>query len=363
MNIVEVEILVDYIALIPIISAVIVLLYQYRKKNHQVLLFMAMAWLFLAVWAFTEAFAMHVNSAQIFRYRGFLLVGMGYFVIFTVDYITREKFDPIKLSIFSAMASLTLYLMFQPAAVDDIQYHGTESFAYGGDFRVLIFFVGFFPGLLLLLFFYKLHRNAPDNLKKYSRINLAGAATIGIISPLIFGTGLTLIVPGIIYISMGTGAFLMGLAFGLEPRLGFVLPFRAMQLMVLDGEAGIPIFTHSWQKVDVKLPSDPSTDADLVSGMLQGVSMFVKESIKRGDMREIHVERGILLIKRDDKHVLSYVLIATKASQTLRSALELFAADFVKNFRQQLQERNEVSLFQNASEIVESVFAFVPNYD
>lgn len=77
-----------------------------------------------------------------------------------------------------------------------------------------------------------------------------------------------------------------------EPKLLFVLPFTALRLTVLETESGLPLFTYTWNR------QGDLADETLFSGMLQGVSMIVKESLKRGSLQEIRVEGAIIIAYR-----------------------------------------------------------------
>ena len=77
---------------------------------------------------------------------------------------------------------------------------------------------------------------------------------------------------------------------------------------------------------------DNLIDHDLFSGMFQGISLILNEAVGKGNVREIVLDEGILLIKRSKKHPVACVLIVSKSSKSLRQALNAFSEKFFKEF-------------------------------
>ena len=148
----------------------------------------------------------------------------------------------------------------------------------------------------------------------------------------------------------------MTIGFIREPRLAYILPFKAERLLVLETIGGIPLYSHTWDT------GSNLIDEDLFSGMIQGVSVIVRESINKGDVQEIKIAEAILLMKRDENHPVICVLVANKASKFLRDALDGFAKQFFKMFSKGFNNPTLVSQFYGASKLVEQFFPFVPKY-
>jgi hypothetical protein len=98
------------------------------------------------------------------------------------------------------------------------------------------------------------------------------------------------------------------IAFARQPKLAYVLPFKAYRLTVLDTGGGTPIYNHTWQ------PSKEQVDETLFSGMLQGVSVILKESLNQGNVREISMDEGIMILQRSLAKNIACVLVASKSS-------------------------------------------------
>ncbi len=79
--------------------------------------------------------------------------------------------------------------------------------------------------------------------------------------------------------------------FAKKPKLGYVLPFKALRLTIINTESGIAIFTHDWTK------DESLVDNVLFSGMMQGISGILNESLKKGNIKEIILDKANLLIE------------------------------------------------------------------
>jgi hypothetical protein len=166
------------------------------------------------------------------------------------------------------------------------------------------------------------------------------------------------------YTIPGVGCFFYGLAtlvwvltFKTAPNLIFLFPFKVIRLTVIDTRSGITIYTYSWKT------KSKNVNDELFSGMIQGISMLVKESLNQGYLREIIVEEGKLILQPIKDTPITCVLVTTRASRTLRDALRTFADQFGEKFTRNFNCTFETSQFDSASELIKTNFAFVPEYD
>ena len=147
-------------------------------------------------------------------------------------------------------------------------------------------------------------------------------------------------------------------AFTTCPELAFVLPFKVSHLTVLSTESGIPLFTHAWVKSEVRI------DDALFTGMLQGITGFLNEAINKGNVRQIELDQGVLLIRRSDEYPVACVLVANKSTRLLRQSLDAFATRFFAEFAPYFTHISATSLdnFQNASHLISETMPFIPEY-
>ncbi|MFW9914813.1 MAG: hypothetical protein ACFFGZ_04295 [Candidatus Thorarchaeota archaeon] len=291
----------------------------------------------------------------LFRVHIYLFIAVAYFVILLSDSIDKETADPIKISLVTGLSALILFTSLDSSSVIQDEFrNGDSTLAMAGDFRIATSALALLTGLTIVYFMAKIHWHAPRNLKKYSSLNLLGAILLGILSSLAVGSGLTMEIPGIASAFISSGALLMAIAFVSEPKIGYVLPFKAERLTVIDIDSGIPLFTYTWSKKEEML------DDVLFSGMIGGLSHFTTEALRKGDIREIHLDQAILILERHKEHPVFFVLVTSKPSPSLKSALTSFAERFSKEFSFVVFDTD---VYEGASDIILNCFPFVPEYD
>ena len=159
---------------------------------------------------------------------------------------------------------------------------------------------------------------------------------------------------GLMMASFAIGFLLISIAIYKEPKLLFILPFKASRIAVIN-KAGLPFFSYNWN------PNDELIDDTLFSSMLTGISGILQESLRKGDIREIHLAQAVLLIKTSDPQSITFVLVSSRSSQIIRNALDVFAERFLEEYSDDLTAPfiNQ-DTFQPASKLVEQSFPFIP---
>jgi len=137
-------------------------------------------------------------------------------------------------------------------------------------------------------------------------------------------------------------------------QLGFILPFKVCRLTVLSTTSGIPLFDYAWaQKYLI-------ADETLYAAMLQGVTTIFQQELGRGKAREIHLDKGILLLNYDEQRQIAFVLLATNVTKTLRQALDYFATLFFQKYSLTTFVAGDTAQFSDATELVKECFEFIP---
>ncbi|MFW9916903.1 MAG: hypothetical protein ACFFGZ_14955 [Candidatus Thorarchaeota archaeon] len=216
------------------------------------------------------------------------------------------------------------------------------------------------PSAMLFVYYcWKIHWNAPQTMKFFSRLLLVGAICVGVLSSLMFIIGVDKEIPGSDGLVFALGAFIIGFVIVSEPKLAYILPFKALRITVIDfGKGGLPLFTYTWNL------GEHLTDEALFSGMLTGISSILKESLQRGNVREIHLDTAVLIVQRSSQLPVACVLVTTKSSPSLKQSLNSFAISFFAEFSHQILNSELVDLqaYAPASRLVERFFPFVPEY-
>jgi hypothetical protein len=351
-----IEVVTTFIASMMGLIAVGILVYRYRKKHERHVLWFMLSMLCETIYIFTEGLAYLLLSLPLFLHHAWAFVVFGYTSLLGLDCISGDTVDAFKMSIWTGLVAAAIYLAFQPGSIVYTTFpNGDRTIATAGLYRSFLPFLIIFPAFTLLYYMVKIHKFTPRNLQKYSAISLVAGIFTSIIPIVIFATDISLIVPGIYMISLMVGALLLAIAFTWQPRLAFILPFKAIRIMAMEKESGIPLFTHDW------VAEGKIADEMLFSGMLTGISAMIAGTVQSGDVQEIKFASGVLLLYRNPNYSIVFVLVASQPSATLRRALNGFSDAFCAKFSKYLGNIINVGSFGEAHDLVEEWFVFVPS--
>ncbi len=335
-----------------------VILAQYRHRKLRHLLFMGLGITSIATFTILNGLGILFLSEPFILARNYVMVLLAFFIIGFVDSITRDSTDPIKLAITVGL-SVALVIF-----NSDIETVGHSPFP-NGDMSLMNIGVGIQAAKFSLIIwitvaaivtYMRIFVNSPRQFRPYILISLFGLVCIGpaglVVTLFVEG-----IVPGSLALVLTAGSIALALGVTLKTNLAFVLPFRALRLVVFTTDGGIPLFSHTW--VDVT----KSVNAILFSGMIQGVSAILKESMAEGEMEEIKLTNAVLIVRRAKDVKIACVLATTRSSKILRGALDLFLQRFLVTFSRELQNPSEISQFDGAKHIISQTFPFIPSYN
>jgi hypothetical protein len=274
-----------------------------------------------------------------------------YSAILFSDSITREGIDPIKILICTLLAGFLLRDLFTQDVIAPVG----GGWRFDDGFFYLFEVLQLYTGLLILGYIFRIYIKAPPSLKRNASLVLSGVFLFTLVSSILTLIGRNTPYKGIHLLTESAGLLIVTLGWYRNPRLTYILPFKAIRLNVIDGKSGIPLFNYVWNK------SEDIQDEMLYAGMLQGISLIVKESINRGEVQEIKLENGVLLVQREQVNKTIVVLLSTRSSKYLRECLSKFLFRFCIRFQTELTESTIVENFLPAREIVEDVFNFLPN--
>jgi hypothetical protein len=341
--------IIIFLSVVPFALAIYMGIKQYQNtKQIGVLYFIASCIFFCAsivVWGISAAVG---DDAIVITFAPAFGSCSAVTIVLHADAISRDTADPIKLIIVAVLATgaaVSAFLMFYV-------------------FIAFIVSLQIFSLVMWVYYAWKIHAKAPASIKKYSRLNLVGVLVFA--GGSLWGsTGLIPNTPESLVpiidairweIILGVAFFMIALAYAKAPNLANVLPFVAIRLSIIDIKAGIALFNHDWAR------RNDLIHEDLFSSMLSGISMILNESVRKGNIREIHLDKARLLLKRSDEHPIAFVLITSHPTKTLRNALEVFAARFIARYADQLGELGEISKFHSTTDIVHDCFPFALEY-
>nr|MDO8117734.1 hypothetical protein [Candidatus Sigynarchaeota archaeon] len=325
---------------------------QFVEKKYRPSLYMSIAWLGFMFEALFDT--MHVIAeanglpSAIFLKISYISLAPGFlsFLAF-VDSISRDEIEAKRFSVVVFLLSINVIVLFIPG--DDLAINISYN---------MVISIGLVISTYAFFLLIKIYHFVPRSLKCASGINVLGAFCVSVLYLImnILQASLPGIFPPISRLFEAAGGLFQTIVFAKNEQLFFILPFKAQRLIVYDTKNGIALFVHDWSKENKVI------DEDLFSGILNGMSLIVNESIQKGRVQEIKMERGVLLINHDNVHTIAFVIIASKSSQLLNQALGAFRRHFVQKFGSNLEKREPTTVFDSAIDLVKEYFVFIPQF-
>lgn len=327
---------------------------HYFKTKHVNFLLGALIFGFGFFFLLSLALCLLLSSITIFSAVILTVVGLCLCMMLYVDSISKESVDSKKIVVVSILSGAWISAWFYNP--DILNFSGELSsgdlVVYQHDFMILIYGSLFlFQGVVFAYYTAKIYANSPKKMKKTGLVIFIGAILWGIIS--IFFAVVSIAV--MIFI-IGVGASMISLGFNLQPKLGYILPFKVLKLTVIATEQGIPLYTHTWSEGIARM------DESLFSGMMNAIDQFVMESLKKGMVQEIHLQNAILILRRHEKYKVVCVLVVNKSTKVLKQALNSFAESFFDRFAGQFAGIVDLNEFKPAADLAANYFPFIPDY-
>jgi hypothetical protein len=360
------QIITSFITIAPFAAGFILMLRHYIKDRYQYAIFHALSWFFamlmMTSWAVSYLLVYDpvvVNPvSRVFYMIGFyFLIPVVFCFIITIDTLIRETVEPIKPTIMGIIFTVMVFFSLEPSAYDlDYYPNGELGVFMGGPFRVVVIIMYIPVALLFIYWIRKTYLDAPKKLKKPALIAVMGTVIFAIVPIVVIAFRLPLRIPGLVNWLWAIGGLLLAIGFTIQPKLAFILPFKALRLTIIETTSGISLFTHTWTKTKL-------ADDQLFAGMIQAASQFLDESVKGGYIREIQMDQAILILRKSEEYPVVCVLIATSSTHSLRQALDAFSKQFFQEFAPHFKNYTDLTNFEGASTLVADRFSFVPAHE
>ncbi len=350
-------------AIIAFISAAIVLVLFFQKWSDYLKtkfpqdLALACTWLSVFLYSSAQGLAFQFLSLDLYRISYFIAAFVNIFLLIFNDYISKESIHPIRLTIITGLFIVALISSFLPNSIIlDFYPNGELGIFQAGYFRILVNFPLVLTFIILIYSTSRLYLEAPQELKIYCGLYLFGMLLI-VIGPIIFIIlNLNLIFPAFHLFWMAISSVIIGITYSKEPRIGYILPFKVIKLSVIEINRGISLFNYNWSKKEELL------EQATFSAMIHAINQFIGETLQKGYIREIILEKAILIVQKQEKYPIAFVLISTKSSKSLRKGLNCFIERFIKEYSEYFQIPHDTEKFKSASHIILDCFSFVPVY-
>ncbi|MHA1241020.1 MAG: hypothetical protein ACTSQU_09520 [Promethearchaeota archaeon] len=335
------------------IGGIITFIYAFRRKNRLIFLFSAM-WLMYAIFWFIDAAAHFFYSIPLMALAIIpQLIGIPCIIIF-IELSKKEHINPIKISMLMIIEALIFIITFYvPDNWEIIPGYGIHN---KGILRIAQIIYLFYFMIFYFLWSFHTWRKAPADLKRLTSYLFIGSAIFSIVTGVMYAIGTFIKTFNAIgFFVNGIGAFITILVILKDPRIIYILPFKAYRILVVDTIASVALFKYDWAKAG-------EVEENIFTMMIQAIGSVLEEILKKGDVQEIQMDRAVLLIKHNKENNIASVLITSKFSKSLRYGLKRFDEEFVGRFQRSLENPRKVSDFVEGSKIVEDVFDFVPSY-
>ena len=340
--------------ILMLIGGIIIFSYAKKKRYRLVYLFSINWILQSSVW-FLVSLAHFYYSTTLMAI-AFVPQCLGIFILLIfLELIEKERINSLKMIMVAIIETLYIVFTFLPGSMEVIPNYGVHIIGLCRFFQIITLLIYFF---LYFLWSFKTWQKAPLEMKPLARLLLLGSLLFSIVALSMYMLGSVIKVFNPIgFIIHSIGALITIIVIRRDPKIIYILPFKAFKLLVIETTQGLSLFSYEWVKQDVK------KDDWIFSSIFQGIGNLLKDVLNKGEIREIQLEQAILFIKHNVSYPVASVLIASKTSKSLRNGLEQFNDQFIAKFSESLETANYISQFSGAVEIVKKVFEFVPEYN
>lgn len=331
---------------------------HYYRERYKHALYMSISWGNIMICYILQGFSELFASKLLWLLCCYAYLPLGFSLVILLDSLTRTTIDPIKIGVIASLSTAVVITSLLPESVGTITFpSGERGMAANGPFlisQVLLYLV---EGGLAVYYTFKILIHAPSQLKISSRLFFSGALTLGIIAPMTVGVGLNMWIPASDALFVAIGTLLCSISIVQQPKLAYILPFKALKLTVVESEGGIPLYSHFW------VLEEELGDELLLSGFLSAISRGLDETLQRGKIREIVLDEGLLIYRKSKKYPISFVIVANKSSPQLRQGLKCFHNRYIEANAEVLSNpiQNQGALIES-EEMIENCFPFVPSY-
>jgi len=334
-------------------NGILTFLYARRRKNRVIFIFSA-NWFLQAIFWYLDGTA-HLTYTPLIMAISFIPTTIGVLCLFIyIELIEKENVSPIKVSILVLIELLFLLFAFLPGGMEVIPNYGIHIIGLCRIFQIVFLIIYVF---YYFTWSYKTWRKSPAELRQKATLLLLGSALFSIVTVLMYVLGtLVKILNPLGFVVHGIGAFITVMIIWQEPKLIYVLRFKAYRIIVLETGSGTALYKYDWAELR-------NIDENFFSMMFQAISNVLNELLHKGEVREVHTDQAVLLIQHNLQYPIATIVIASKSCKSLRYSLKQFSEQFVEKFSSDIKlHYQNVSRFDDATVLVKKVFDFVPEY-
>jgi hypothetical protein len=344
----------DLVALLLQIFPIYVQIRHYFHSHYRVSLFLTLMYISMGGIFGFGALGEFLLSSACFTICALFLIPLSISSNLVIDALAREKVEPIRLAALTFLAGLFIWTSTLPGAVVLMQNNlGEMVLGWNGWFKNLGAILSLFAAIAFAYPIFRMYWRV-----RHSTVLGPPGRWLTSAALCYWVAGIMVAIPAAGFqIFMAIAALITARIYSQHSKLYFILSMRALRLSVIQSETGLLLFSYTWRS------GTNMAEEQLFSGMIQGVGLIVREAMNRGNLKEIRLANGVILLKSSKDMPIICALAATRSSQTLENALSLFYDRFTTEYAQALNQPEKVSQFDRASKLVEECFPFIPEYD
>jgi hypothetical protein len=335
-----------------LIGGIITFIYAKKRKHRLIFLFSA-SWLLQAIFWFMDSAAHYFYSPDLMRI-AFIPQCIGVPCIFIfIDLIKRENVNPIKIAILAIIETFLLLFLFLPGAMTIVPEYGVHFIGLSRFFQIiwLVYYVFFY-----FSWSYQTWKKAPLELKRLLTLLLIGSILFSAVTTAFyaFGTFIKILNP-LGFIFHGVGALITIIVILKDPKIIYILPFKAYRLIIFETKDGTALLKHDWAELR-------KVEENVFAMLLQATRKVLNEILDKGEVRKIDMDAAVLLIQYDKRYPIASVLVASKSCKSLRYGLKEFHDQFISKYYHEKDDFQDINKFKDARNLVKKIFEFVPEY-
>lgn len=335
------------------VGGLITFFYALKKKNNLIFLFSAL-WLLYSIYWFIDAGAHFFYSKRLMTWAIVPELIAAPFIIVFIELSRKEHVNPVNITVLIVIEFILLMVTFLLPLNENyevIQGYGVHN---KGIIRIIQVIFLFYFVTQYFLWSFITWRKVPLEFKRSATWLLFGSTLFSIITVLMYAMGgLIKIFNSLAFFTNGIGAFITIIVILKDPKIIYILPFTAYRVLVVDTNEGIALYKYDWADIG-------EVEENIFSMVLQAVGKVLDEILKKGEVREIQMDRAVLLIQHDKNYPIASVLVTSKSTKSLRSGLRKFNDQFILKYYHKNVDVHEVSKFREANILVHKIFDFVP---
>jgi hypothetical protein len=346
-----------FASLIPIFMAFAINLKTYLQYRARAILWFSVYYLSLGVCNLLIGLSNLLLLLDVYSNVGYAIILSGGFLIMATDSLSRDSPDLKKWGIWIAISTILIssfYILDGYIAITSIIERPDGTFHLSTVegpifYQLTLLSSQFFISILSVYYCVQIKKEAPVYLQKTGILLLVGSV-IASLSPIFLIIGLSELIPGIEQIPLGIGFLIVSYIMHKHPQFAFILKSKIYSVLIINNHSGINLYTHNFQKSNVI--------DDMVASLIQGLRQMAFGVIQLGDLDEIHLENGYLILQKREKFTVGIIL--TKTSDYIRKSLKDFSLDFEKTYAKEISfDDGDVSVYNSTSDLIEKHFSLV----